>query len=134
MRQVVEVVAAGETMVLGTPSQPGRLRHASHLELKVGGAESNLAIALSRLGISSGWVSYLGDDEPGRDRSNLVKPLLWEGHRAQDVNRVHAQYSQAWRRKRDWVRVTPRMKLNTTKKTAGYYAWCYQVISASISK
>jgi 2-dehydro-3-deoxygluconokinase len=66
VRTVVEVVAAGETMVLGTPSQPGRLRHASHLELKVGGAESNLAIALSRLGISSGWVSYLGDDEPGQ--------------------------------------------------------------------
>jgi 2-dehydro-3-deoxygluconokinase len=66
MSTVVEVVAAGETMVLGTPSQPGRLRHASHLELKVGGAESNLAIALSRLGISSGWVSYLGDDEPGQ--------------------------------------------------------------------
>ncbi len=66
MSTVVEVVAAGETMVLGTPSQPGRLRHAPHLELKVGGAESNLAIALSRLGISSGWVSYLGDDEPGQ--------------------------------------------------------------------
>src|ERR671914_2456535 len=65
-RATVEVVAAGETMVLGTPSQPGRLRHASHLELKVGGAESNLGIALSRLGISSGWVSYLGDDEPGQ--------------------------------------------------------------------
>jgi 2-dehydro-3-deoxygluconokinase len=66
VRTAVEVVAAGETMVLGTPSRPGRLRHASHLELKIGGAESNLAIALSRLGISSGWVSYLGDDEPGQ--------------------------------------------------------------------
>ncbi len=66
MRAAVEVVTAGETMVLGTPSQPGRLRHATHLELKIGGAESNLAIALSRLGISSGWVSYLGDDETGQ--------------------------------------------------------------------
>ncbi len=66
MRAVVEVVAAGETMVLGTPAQPGRLRHAGSLELKIGGAESNLAIALSRLGISAGWASYLGDDEPGQ--------------------------------------------------------------------
>ncbi len=65
-RATVEVVTAGETMVLGTPSQPGRLRHASSLELKIGGAESNLAIALSRLGIYAGWASLLGDDEPGQ--------------------------------------------------------------------
>jgi 2-dehydro-3-deoxygluconokinase len=60
------VVTAGETMVLGVPTRPGRLRHASSLELKIGGAESNLAIALSRLGISAGWVGLLGDDEPGQ--------------------------------------------------------------------
>ncbi len=53
-------------MVLGVTPRPGRLRHAASLELKVGGAESNLAIALSRLGVSSGWVSLLGDDEPGQ--------------------------------------------------------------------
>jgi 2-dehydro-3-deoxygluconokinase len=66
MTAATEVVTAGETMVLGTPTQPGRLRHAPSLELKIGGAESNLAIALSRLGIHAGWVSYLGDDEPGQ--------------------------------------------------------------------
>jgi 2-dehydro-3-deoxygluconokinase len=60
------VITAGETMVLGVPARPGRLRHATSLELKVGGAESNVAIALSRLGISAGWVSFLGDDEPGQ--------------------------------------------------------------------
>src|ERR687893_71174 len=66
MRATLEVTTAGETMLLGTPTQPGRLRHAPSLELKIGGAESNLAIALSRLGISAGWVSCLGDDEPGQ--------------------------------------------------------------------
>ena len=66
MRATVDVITAGETMVLGTPTQPGRLRHAPSLELKIGGAESNLAIALSRLGVSAGWVGYLGDDEPGQ--------------------------------------------------------------------
>ena len=60
------VVTAGETMVLGVPPRPGRLRHAAHLELKIGGAESNLAIALSRLGLSAGWVSNLGAGEPGQ--------------------------------------------------------------------
>lgn len=61
-----EVVTAGETMILGVPAMPGRLRHAAGLELKIGGAESNVAIALSRLGVSAGWVSYLSADEPGQ--------------------------------------------------------------------
>jgi 2-dehydro-3-deoxygluconokinase len=62
----LDVITAGETMVLGVPPRPGRLRHATGLELKIGGAESNLAIALSRLGLSAGWASYLGDDEMGQ--------------------------------------------------------------------
>ena len=66
MRVNVEVVTAGETMVLGTPARSERLRHAASLELKIGGAESNLAIALSRLGIPAGWISFLGEDEPGQ--------------------------------------------------------------------
>lgn len=60
------VITAGETMLLGVPSRPGLLRHSQSLELKVGGAESNVAIALSRLGIPSGWISCLGDDEAGQ--------------------------------------------------------------------
>jgi 2-dehydro-3-deoxygluconokinase len=52
-------------MVLATPSQSGRLRHAPGLELRIGGAESNVAIALSRLGVSSSWISRLGEGEPG---------------------------------------------------------------------
>jgi 2-dehydro-3-deoxygluconokinase len=60
------VVTAGETMLLGVPPRPGRLRHARSLELGIGGAESNVAIALSRLGVPARWVSLLGDDEPGQ--------------------------------------------------------------------
>ena len=54
MAENLDVITAGETMVLGVPPRPGRLRHATSLELKIGGAESNLAIALSRLGLSAG--------------------------------------------------------------------------------
>jgi 2-dehydro-3-deoxygluconokinase len=74
----LDVVTAGDTMVLCVPPRPGRLRHAGSLELKIGGAESNLAIALSRLGLSAGWVSYLGDDEPGQ--------LVLDRVRAEGVN------------------------------------------------
>ena len=66
MAENLDVITIGETMVLGVPTRPGRLRHAASLELKIGGAESNLAIALSRLGLSAGWAGYLGDDEPGQ--------------------------------------------------------------------
>src|SRR5687768_3145770 len=59
------VVTAGETMVLVAPPGPGRLRHAGSATLSIGGAESNVAIGLSRLGISAAWVSALGEDEPG---------------------------------------------------------------------
>jgi len=59
------VVTAGETMLLVVPSAPGRLRHATDVTLSIGGAESNVAIGLSRLGIAASWVSALGEDEPG---------------------------------------------------------------------
>lgn len=59
------VVTAGETMVLVVPSSPGRLRHATDVTLSIGGAESNVAIGLSRLGIPASWVSAVGEDELG---------------------------------------------------------------------
>jgi 2-dehydro-3-deoxygluconokinase len=62
----VQITAAGESMALLLPPDPDRLRHARSLRLKAGGAESNVAIAASRLGLSSRWVTRLGDDELGR--------------------------------------------------------------------
>jgi 2-dehydro-3-deoxygluconokinase len=59
------VVTAGETMVLVVPPAPGRLRHAGAVQLSIGGAESNVAIGLSRLGVPASWVSALGEDELG---------------------------------------------------------------------
>ncbi|GAA3388216.1 2-dehydro-3-deoxygluconokinase [Cryptosporangium minutisporangium] len=52
-------------MVLVAPPTPGRLRHAGAVTLSIGGAESNVAIGLSRLGVPAGWVSALGEDELG---------------------------------------------------------------------
>ncbi|HEX6289535.1 MAG TPA: sugar kinase [Herpetosiphonaceae bacterium] len=60
-----KVITAGETMVLVAPAQPGRLRHATQVELRIGGAESNVAIALARLAEQVGWISWLSTDEPG---------------------------------------------------------------------
>ncbi len=59
------VVTAGETMFLLAPIVPGRLSHAGSVEVRVAGAETNVAIGLQRLGIQTGWVSRLGRDELG---------------------------------------------------------------------
>lgn len=60
-----EVITLGETMAVLAPTRPGRLRNSSLLSLRVGGAESNVAVSLARLGVSCGWVSALGNDELG---------------------------------------------------------------------
>ena len=60
------MITAGEAMLLGVPARSGRLRHSPSLELKIGGAESNVAIALCRLGTSAGWAGYLSADEIGQ--------------------------------------------------------------------
>jgi 2-dehydro-3-deoxygluconokinase len=62
----VDLATVGESMALLVPEVAGRLRHVPSLLLKVGGAESNAAIAAARLGLSSRWVGRLGDDELGQ--------------------------------------------------------------------
>ena len=59
------VLTIGETMGCLTPSTTGTLAYARHLELRVGGAESNVAIGLSRLGVRTVWVSRVGTDSVG---------------------------------------------------------------------
>jgi 2-dehydro-3-deoxygluconokinase len=63
----VEVLCVGETMVLLAPESGARLSDVdAAVRLHIGGAESNVAMALARLGVRSGWWSRLGDDAFGR--------------------------------------------------------------------
>jgi 2-dehydro-3-deoxygluconokinase len=71
-----QVLTVGETMALLDPVDDGEPAHGSALTLRIGGAESNLAIALSRLGVPVTWVSRVGDDPLGR---MLVGALRHEG-------------------------------------------------------
>jgi 2-dehydro-3-deoxygluconokinase len=77
-----DVVTLGETMALFAPREAGPLRYVSDFRLKFGGAETNFATALVRLGTSAGWISRLGDDELGR---YIAHNLRGEGV---DVDRV----------------------------------------------
>ncbi|UFJ43294.1 sugar kinase [Brevibacillus humidisoli] len=69
----MDVVTFGETMVLFSPLSTGPLRYATHFEKTIGGAESNVAIALVRLGHTVRWISRLGDDEFGTFTRNFIR-------------------------------------------------------------
>jgi 2-dehydro-3-deoxygluconokinase len=72
-------------MALVVPPSPGRLRHATSLSLSIGGAESNVAIGLARLGIPASWISVLGDDELGE---LVLHRLRAEGVDTSGVRRI----------------------------------------------
>ncbi|MFW6308658.1 MAG: sugar kinase [bacterium] len=61
----MDVVTLGETMVMMTPRDQGSLKYVNDFTKNLGGAESNLAVGLSRLGIKTGWISRLGNDSFG---------------------------------------------------------------------
>ena len=69
----MDVVTIGETMVLFTPVNNGPIRYAQQWTRSFGGAESNFAIGLSRLGHKAGWISRIGDDEFGRSLLTFVR-------------------------------------------------------------
>ncbi|MCR3748825.1 sugar kinase [Lentzea californiensis] len=59
------VVCLGETMVMMVPAEPGPVHLVRTWHRAVGGAESNVAVHLTRLGVRSSWVSAVGDDSFG---------------------------------------------------------------------
>src|SRR5579862_4283208 len=61
----LDLVALGETMIRLSPPGHGRIEFANTLEVWVGGGEYNVAYALSRLGMRSGWASRLVDNPLG---------------------------------------------------------------------
>lgn len=63
---VKPVVTLGETMGLFRAKSAGSLTEVSEFELGIGGAESNVAIGLARLGTPSRWVGRVGNDPIGR--------------------------------------------------------------------
>lgn len=69
----MDVVTFGETMVVLTPTTNGSMRYAPTFSAKVGGAESNVAIGLARLGHQSGWFSRLGQDEFGEKVRSFIR-------------------------------------------------------------
>lgn len=70
------VMALGESMALFSADAPGRLENVTHFTRSLAGADSNVAIGLTRLGLQVDWTSRVGDDAFGRF---IIESLRQEG-------------------------------------------------------
>jgi 2-dehydro-3-deoxygluconokinase len=68
-----EIITFGEAMIRLNPANFQRLEQAPSLDVQVGGAELNTAVALARLGHSAAWVSRLTDNPLGRLIANRAR-------------------------------------------------------------
>ncbi|UCD82743.1 MAG: sugar kinase [Desulfobacterales bacterium] len=80
-----DLVTFGEAMIRLSPPDFKRLEQTTALDLNIGGAELNVAVGVSRLGLKSAWISKLPDNPLGRMIANKarelgvdVSPVIWE--------------------------------------------------------
>lgn len=57
-----EILSFGETMAMSVAEQSGDLAQVGHFHKRIAGADSNVAIGLSRLGFNVAWLSRVGND------------------------------------------------------------------------
>src|SRR5258705_11517822 len=70
-----DLLALGECMVRLSPPGHGRIEFSPTLEVWVGGGEYNVAYALARLGLRTGWVGGLVDNPVGKIIANHAKSV-----------------------------------------------------------
>lgn len=73
---MADVLTLGESLALLRPARAVSFELASDVHLGIGGAESNVAIGVSRLGGTSEWIGRVGDDALGL---RIVRELRAEG-------------------------------------------------------
>ncbi|MEM6393844.1 MAG: sugar kinase [Planctomycetota bacterium] len=69
----LDLVSLGECMVRLSPEGHGRVEFAKKLDVYVGGGEFNVAYALARLGLRTGWVGGVVDNPVGAIVMNHAK-------------------------------------------------------------
>jgi len=74
-----DVVTFGEAMVRLSPPSFQKLEQTRNLDLQVGGAELNVAVAITRLGMKSTWVSKLPKNALGYLIRNRVQEAGVDG-------------------------------------------------------
>lgn len=81
----MDVITIGDGMIAMCPKEKGPILFSNTFERKVGGAELNVAIGCSRLGLKSGWISRLGNDDFGK---HILKTTRGEGVDTSEVKFV----------------------------------------------
>ncbi len=69
----LDLVSLGECMLRLSPPAHGRIEFANTLEVSVGGGEYNVAYALARLGLRTGWVGGLNTSPMGAIVTNHAR-------------------------------------------------------------
>lgn len=72
----IDILSFGETMAMFVAEQSGDLACVEQFHKRIAGADSNVAIGLSRLGFKVAWLSRVGADSLGRF---VVETLAREG-------------------------------------------------------
>ena len=62
----IDILSFGETMAMFVAEQTGDLGQVAQFHKRIAGADSNVAIGLSRLGFNVAWLSRVGEDSLGR--------------------------------------------------------------------
>jgi len=76
MARAYDVIGFGETMAMFVAEEMGSLADVTRFHKRICGADSNVAIGMSRLGLKVAWVSRVGGDNLGKF---VIKSLEAEG-------------------------------------------------------
>ncbi len=79
---MLDAVTMGEMLIQLNPVTTGPIRHVEYFEKHAAGAEGNFAIGLARMGLTSGFITRVGNDEFGK---YILRVLRSEGV---DVSKV----------------------------------------------
>lgn len=71
----MDLLALGECMIRLSPEGHGRIEFAKKLDVYVGGGEFNVAYALARLGLRTGWVGGLVDNPVSKIALNHARAV-----------------------------------------------------------
>lgn len=71
--RALDVITFGETMLRLSAPGFSRLEEADTLDVRIGGSESNTAVALARLGMRTAWWSKLPSNPMGRRIENEIR-------------------------------------------------------------
>jgi len=73
MTRPLDIITLGEAMIRLSPPGFQRLEQATTLEVRIGGAELNVAVDVARLGLRAAWLSKLPDNALGRMTANKAR-------------------------------------------------------------